>query len=273
LGVGGSWTQEGFRTWMKPAKRAEFVQLVVQKVKKGGYDGVDLDMEPIDSSDAKDFVPFVQDLRAAMDALDPGWLLTAAVGWNEKAYGPVAKLLDRVNIMTYDLSGPWPGWETWHNTPLSNGGKAFASTGAPMPSCQTLYNEAVAAGAPKAKLGIGIVFYAYVWSGADGPNQPIGGVQVKANMPWFEMMDTLYATKYEKWHKGPQAPYLSIGSGAAGKFVSYDNEASIAAKIAWAKQQGLAGVIIWELGGGWRPSQPKGQCDVLLQAVKQAAWP
>lgn len=273
LGVGGSWTQEGFRVWTKPAKRADFVQLLIKKLKNGGYDGIDLDMEPVDDSDAKDFVPFVQDLRAAMDASGSGLLLTAAVGWNKAVYGPIHKLFDRINIMTYDLSGPWPGWETWHNSPLSNGGKTFASTGAPMPSCQTLWADAIAAGAPKAKLGIGMVFYAYVWSGADGPNQPIGGVQVKANMPYFEMMDTLFTPAAAKWHKGPQAPYLSTGSGKPAKFVSYDNEQSIAAKIAWAKQQGLAGVIIWELGGGWRPSQPKGQRDLLLQAVKQAAFP
>jgi chitinase len=273
LGVGGSWTQEGFRAWMKPAKRADFVDFIVKQIKKGGYDGVDLDMEPVDDSDAKDFVPFVKDLRAAMDALDPGLLLTAAVGYNKAMYGPVHKLFDRINLMTYDLSGAWAGWETWHNSPLSNGGKTFASTGAPLPSCETVWADAVAKGAPKGKLGIGIVFYAYVWSGATGPNQSIAGVQVKANMPYHEMMDTLYSPAVAKWHKNPQAPYLSIGNGSSGKFVSYDNEQSISAKITWAKQNGLSGVIIWELGGGWRPNQPKGKRDLLLQAVKQAAWP
>ena len=136
-----------------------------------------------------------------------------------------------------------------------------------------MVDDALAAKAPLGKLGIGIVFYAYVWTGATGPNQPITGVTVKPNMPYFEMMDTLYKPSAVHWHAAAQAPYLSLGQGGQGKFVSYDNAQSIAAKIAWAKQKGLGGVIVWELGGGWRPQQPAGQKDELLQAIKAAVGP
>ena len=273
LGVGGSWTHDGFAVWMKPAKRAEFVKLIVQQLQTGGYDGVDLDMEPVFDSDAADFVPFVKDLRAAMDAKNPKLVLTAAVGWREAVYAPVKKHFDRIGIMTYDLSGPWSGWETWHGSPLSTGGLKFASTNQPLPSCQTLVDEALSAQAPLAKLGIGIIFYAYVWQGATGPNQPIAGVSMQSGMPYFEMMDNLYNPNAALWHAAAQAPYLSLGKGAKGQFVSYDDAQSIAAKIAWAKKKGLGGVIIWELGGGWRPQKPPGKQDPLLQAVKAAAFP
>lgn len=273
LGVGGAWTHDGFAVWMKPGKRSEFIKVIAQQLEAGGYDGVDLDMEPVYDSDAADFVPFINELRAKLDAKDPGLLLTAAVGWREAVYAPVKKHFDRIGIMTYDLSGPWPGWETWHNSPLSNGGIEFGSTKQPMPSCQTLVGEALAAKAPLGKLGIGIVFYAYVWQGANGPNQPIAGVSVQANLPYFKMMDTLYEPSAVQWHAAAQAPYLSLGKGPSGQFVSYDSAESISAKIAWAKKKGLGGVIIWELAGGWRPQKPIGKKDLLLQAVKAAAFP
>jgi hypothetical protein len=41
-------------------------------------------------------------------------------------------------------------------------------------------------------------------------------------------------------------------------------------KLTYVRQQGLGGVIIWELGGGYRDSQPTGKKDALLQSVKRA---
>lgn len=273
LCIGGAGTHAGFSAWMAPSRRAAFVAKIVEAMKAGDYDGVDLDMEPVSKADAADFIPFVRALRAAMTAVKPGLLLTAAVGWNDAVFGPIVDQFDQINLMTYDLSGAWDGWETWHNAPLHDGGRTFASTKAPMPSCEGEVAAATKGGAPKAKVGIGMVFYAYVWKGANGPNQPIAGVTVEANMAYHTMMDTLWSASAERWHAGVEAPYLSIGSGASGKFVSYDDPRSISAKIDWVRSKGLGGVIVWELGGGYRPTQPVGKRDVLLQAVKSAAFP
>ena len=49
-----------------------------------------------------------------------------------------------------------------------------------------------------------------------------------------------------------------------------DDETACRAKIAYADRKGLGGFIIWELGDGYRPTQPAGQRDVLLQTVKQS---
>jgi hypothetical protein len=40
--------------------------------------------------------------------------------------------------------------------------------------------------------------------------------------------------------------------------------------VSYARNQGLGGVMIWEIGQGYRATQPSGQRDPLLQAVKQA---
>lgn len=44
-----------------------------------GYDGVDLDWEPLESSDTALFTNLVTELREALDEISPRPLLTAAV--------------------------------------------------------------------------------------------------------------------------------------------------------------------------------------------------
>jgi chitinase len=280
LVVGGAWTRAGFLEAMAPERVDAFVGEIVAGVTTYGYDGVDLDMEPLEDEDAALYGAFVRKLRAALDGVRPGLALTAAVGWNGTVLAPLVAVFDQVNLMTYDLAGAWPGWETWHNTPLHDGGLKFRSQPRkPLPSVEGLVDAALATGAVREKLGIGLSFYVYVWKGATGPNQPLAGVEVEMNKSYAWMMDRWLtprpdpAASPERWHDGVEAPYLSITWEANPKFVSYESERSAAAKIAWARAQGLGGVIVWELGGGYRKSQPPGLRDPLLQAVKAAAFP
>lgn len=274
LVIGGASTRDGFLTAIADHRVDGFVAEIVAKVVSSGYDGVDLDMEPLENADAAPYGRFVTKLRTALDQAGSGLQLTTAVGWNGTVLAPLLARFDQVNLMTYDLAGAWPGWETWHNTPLHNGGLRLQSSGTTLPSIESLVDEALATGATRERLGIGISFYGYVWRGANGPNQPIAGVTVDMNKSYDWIMENFYDPSAERWHSGVEAPYLSIThSGARDKFVSYENERSIAAKLAWVKAQGLGGVIVWELGGGWRSAQPVGQRDPLLQAVKAAAQP
>ena len=43
------------------------------------YDGVDIDWEPLDPSDANQFTNFIKSLRTRLDLINPRPLLTAAV--------------------------------------------------------------------------------------------------------------------------------------------------------------------------------------------------
>jgi hypothetical protein len=78
-----------------------------------------------------------------------------------------------------------------------------------------------------------------------------------------------YAANPVLWDATAQAAYISVATGS-GKFVSLDNAQTMAAKADYIKLKGIGGMIIWELGGGYRASQPAGQRDELLQAVKKA---
>lgn len=126
----------------------------------------------------------------------------------------------------------------------------------------------------------GIAFYGYVWSGGTGTS--IGGAALPrqtwttaptTTTPTYDtIMSTYYQTNRYHWDTDAQAAYLSIdNSGSANdKFISYDDEHACQAKISYARNRGLGGVMIWELGSGCRAGQPVGQRDPLLQAVKQA---
>jgi chitinase len=84
-------------------------------------------------------------------------------------------------------------------------------------------------------------------------------------------MSTYYQSNLYHWDSAAQAAYLSLdNSGSANdKFISYDDEHACQGKISYARNHRLGGVMIWELGSGYRSTQPNGQRDTLLQSVKQ----
>ena len=69
--------------------------------------------------------------------------------------------------MTYDMAGTWPGWVTWFNSPIYDGGYRFPSTGGLIPSTDGMVNNFITAGVAPAKLAVGIAFY-----GTSGPAGP-----------------------------------------------------------------------------------------------------
>jgi chitinase len=268
ISCGGYGADQGFVTATKAANRTAFVNNLVSYVTTYGYDGVDIDWEPVTSP--SQFKLFIPELRAALNAASPGLLLTIAVMMDdEAAIAPVQSSFDQINIMTYDISGAWPGWVVWHNSPIYDGGFKFPSTGALVPSCNGAVDQFVAAGIPKSKVGIGTDFYGYVWSGVTQPRQTWSTEPtVSGNIDYSDLMTT-YAGVPAQWDSLAGAAYLKITTGG-GKFVSFDNEQTMTAKAKFIRDKGIGGLIIWELGGGYRANQPAGQRDKLLQAVKQA---
>ncbi len=265
---GGWGDDQGFVTNTNASNRTTFVKNLVGFVIAHGYDGLDIDWEPITS--ASQFKLFIPELRAALDAARPGLLLTIALmGGDPSAVVPVSSAFDQINIMTYDMSGAWQGWVVWHNAPVYNGGRIFPGTNSFVPSANADVDQFVAAGIPKGKLGIGADYYGYVWSGVTQPGQTWSSTpDVTANVPYYELMNT-YGANPVQWDSSAQAAYISVTSGS-GKFISLDNERTMFAKAEYVRTKGIGGIIIWELGGGYRATAPAGQRDRLLQAVKQA---
>lgn len=275
--LGGAGEHAGWVGAASAAHRTAFVQNLVKLADDYGFDGFDLDWEPLDPADEPDAKALVQELRAAL----PNALLTMPVGWVNANFPQVSSFyadvqgdLDQINLMTYGMAGAWGGWQSWHSAALDGAG---GSTPSSIASSVAAYTSA---GVAAAKLGLGIGFYGQCWSPpVSGPNQDLGGATVLADdnvMSYANILSSYYTASARTFDATAQVPYLGFASAKGPQgctFVSYDDEESIAAKGAWAKGHGLGGTIVWTIGEGYVASNPQGQRDPLLEATAKAFLP
>jgi chitinase len=278
LMLGGAGTHAEMVSAASNANRATFVANLIRTMDDLGYDGIDVDWEPIDAVDRAPLLSLLQELRAAR----PGMILTIPVGWVntnfpgsvDSWYATVAGVVDQMNLMTYDMAGPYSGWVTWHSSALLDNQPNHPSSIAS--SAQTYRNV----GVPAAKLGIGIGFYGTCWRGATGPRQTIGsGVTLVASdntMSYANIMSSYFDSTKRVWDDLAKVPYLSFATAKGPQqcnFVSYDDEQSIGEKGAYVKANGLGGAIIWTIGQGHLPNAPAGSQDPVLKAAYNAIVP
>lgn len=248
ISVGGWNSAEAFRGATNPLRFFVFVNNLVNFMKTRGYDGIDIDWEPLELSDATQYISFIVALRAAMATLQPNSMLTAANGTQGQIFAQIYQYFDLINLMTYDLSGPWGGWVTWHNAPLYDGGYQFPGSGGLVPSAAGMVENFIAAGVPVEKIGIGIDFYGYKWQGGSGTST--GGVteprqkwvdppQLFPNIPYYQIIEQYFRPDLYRWDSSAYAPYLQIDTPCdwSDMFVSYDDERSSRAKIEYAKKK------------------------------------
>jgi chitinase len=273
--IGGWGNYNGFSQAIQPGSRSNFVNNIVNTVIEWGFDGVDVNMEPIEPSDHENYAAFVNELYDRLQTLEtpilPRPIMTAAVHWEPELISRVQNRFDQINIMTYNLSGAFTDWVTWHNSPLENGGYNFPGYERKLPSVNMDVDEYLSAGISPERLGIGIHFYGYVWTGVSTPQEGWNNQNppwVESEVPYSTIMDEYFQEYYYRWDDTAQAPYLSIETGNRRQFVSFDNEQSIELKSDLVRERGLGGTIIWDLGGAYRSNQPQGERDRLLQVVK-----
>ena len=274
--VGGAGSQAGFEGATTGFNAPYFVTALTSFMRTNGYDGVDIDWEPLDDSDVEAYTNFVGALRAA---IGPGKLLTvAAPAYTEGAmFAGVQRNFDQINIMTYDLSGPWPGWVTWFNSPIQDGGYKFPSTGRLVPSVDGAVADFEKAGVAGERLGIGAAFYGYAWSGGAGVTQPRQGWNA-SNPPYMtvltyqEIVAGYYQGAHYHWDNGGQAAYLSVTNSPASNdlFISYDDAKACQSKVSYARNHGLGGIMIWEVSQDYNGGAAAGQRSPLMLALKQA---
>ena len=265
------------------ANLGTFTTNLVNFMTSRGYDGVDIDWEPITNSETNQFATFITTLRTKLDTITPRPMLTVAVAWQPRVFATLQSQFDQINIMTYDMAGTWPGWVTWHNAPIFDGGYRFPSTGALIPSAEGLVNSFTSTGVLPQKLGIGIAFYGKIWTGGTGtttggatqPRQSWTSEPTLSTVTYATIMSTYYQSNNYVWDTNAQAAYLSFDNPGSTNdmFISYDDEHTCQAKVSYARNRRLGGVMIWELGEGYRASEPVGKRDPLLQTIKQSLQP
>jgi chitinase len=271
LMVGGAGEIDGWRSAAAPAHRVAFVANLLSTVDTFGFDGLDLDWEPLEDGDRTDFAALAQALRTAR----PQLILTVPVGWinanfaePDPWWATVAPLFDRIDVMTYDMAGPWDGWQSWHNSAL------YGESGTTPSSVSSSVAYFLASGVPASRLGVGTAFYGYCWLGVTGPHQDGGSISAgDSTMSYANIMTGYYSPAVSAWDATARVPYLSSAAplGSAGcNFVSYEDAASIAEKGAFVRAQGLGGTIIWTISQGYIPAAPPGQRNPLLDAIRTA---
>lgn len=272
LMVGGAGTHDGFAAAIA-GSRAQLVRNLVAELRRGGFAGLDLDLEPILPQDEAPFEALVDELRAAV----PGIVLTVPVGWVSTTfpdvpafYGRLAGRVDRLGLMSYSMAGAWDGWQSWHSSALFGAGPSYPS------SIEANVSAYLQAGVPPGRLALGIGFYGSCWNGVDGPRQDLRGARIVADdnvMSFAAIMGSYYSTSAYRYDAAAEAPYLTFArpTGPQGcTFVSYEDERSVAAKGRYAAAHGLGGAIVWTINQGHRRSAPAGSQDALLAATAAA---
>jgi chitinase len=286
--VGGAGTESYFLGATSSTTLGTFVTNLANFMAQYGYDGIDIDWEPFNSSDTQQYTNFVNALRTKLNTFSSHKLLTvAAPAYPEYGDSPTAEFtmlasvqgaFDQINIMTYDLSGPYEGWVTWFNSPIYDGGYTFPSAPSELvPSINGAVSNFVSNGVQPGKLGIGQPFYGYIWTGGPGvtgPRQswPDINVPTVSTSAYADIVSDYYQSNLYHWDNVAQAAYLSITNSPAASdlFVSYDDAHSCQAKVSYARNLHLGGVMIWELSQDYFSSNPAGQRTPLTSAFKQA---
>lgn len=261
IAIGGwSWSGRFSDVALTDESRRRFADSVVDFVVRFGFDGVDIDWEyPVSGglpgnarrpADKQNFTLLMQELRTQLDAQGEKdgskYLLTfagaaATYYTNNVELNRLHEIVDYINIMTYDLTGPWEPL-TGLNSPLSRVLGAPLQPGWSAYDSVQLYNSR---GVPLEKIVLGVPFYGYRFQGV--PNQSNGLNQTftqAAAITYATLKPLLESGTFQRhWHEGAQVPYLFDGS----TFISYDDPESLVAKGQGIRGLGLGGAMIWEI--------------------------
>jgi chitinase len=271
LMLGGDGYLSSLKSATSNTNRAAFVANLLTTLDRLGYDGIDVDWEPLYDSDKPQLLQFLKDLRAAR----PGLVLTFPIGWvsanggADAWYAQVAPLVDQMNVMSYGMADNWGGWVSWHSAAL------YGEAGNHPSSVANTARAYVAAGLPAAKLGIGIGAFGSCWQGVNAMLVPLDNTSARVTasdntMSYATIMSQYYNASAYKWDATAQMGYLSFSAPtgpAQCTMVSYEDAQSVAAKGRYVKSAGLGGAMVWTINQGHIPNAAAGQQDPLLSAA------
>jgi chitinase len=264
----GGWT--GCMTcseiFSKDESRKVFASSVKHLLNYFHADGIDMDWEypaikgppghPFSLNDKDNFTALIQTLR---DSLGNEKEISFAAGGftsyiNESIdWKKVTPLVDRINVMTYDLI---TGYDTvtGHHTALYSEKKQKES-------CDNAVRMLKSKGVPKNKLLIGAAFYARIWENVAVTNDGLYGNGKFLRGVSYRNFGTVLAKDsgfVYHWDKKAYAPYFY--NAKKKWFVTYDDSVSIVAKTKYAIKKKLNGIMFWQLADD---SFTKGLLDVI----------
>jgi chitinase len=265
----GGWNDSGkfSDVALTEASRNTFADSCLAFIDQYGFDGVDLDWEypvggglsgnTVRPEDKHNFTLLLSALRAR---LGDQHLLTIAGACGQDYFNHVeppeiAKSVDFINLMTYDIHGGWDSF-TDFNAPLH---RDTAS-----PQFQWSIEDAVGlwlSQIPSSQIVVGIPFYGRRYGAVKSASSANPGLYSSfgrcTTITYQEIVKSyLNVSGYNLYfHQTAGVPWLFNGS----IFISYEDPSSIGLKTAYIIDNGLGGAMVWEL------SQDNGK--TLINAV------
>ncbi|XP_055374479.1 probable endochitinase [Condylostylus longicornis] len=246
-----------------PAKRRRFIETAVAFILKHNFDGLDFDWEYPgqrggDSAvDKQNYVIWLKELKEELSK--NGLLLSAAVASAEfsasQSYDipKISQYLDLINIMVYDLHGPWDE-SLGINAPL-NAGPADVTETEKQLNVHSSIQYWLKQGAPAHKINLGIPLYGHTFTLSDktqikpgsahrGPGSAGKYTQQPGSLGYNEFCEDNKSGLWKmEWEETQQVPYAI----KADQWFGYDNKKSVELKAHYVNKYNLGGAMVWSL--------------------------
>jgi hypothetical protein len=225
-----------------PAPWHRTVDELVDLAVKLGVDGINVDVEQLDELDRDEYGAFLVALRSALVAAVPGARLSVATEAGLRGTGNALAAatagVDRVFLMGYDYH--WSGSQPGSSSPVDRSDGLY--------TLRWSIEQYVQAGVPRDRIVLGLPLYGMAWR-TSWPDRtaPVLGT----GSTWIpnRHLDVLLAPTFQ-----PRRDPLEVSEffirpdGDAWRVTYYDSPATLRAKLALARDQGLAGGGFWAIG-------------------------
>ncbi|TDZ15172.1 Endochitinase [Colletotrichum orbiculare MAFF 240422] len=241
------------------ANRSKFIGNLLSFMRQYGFDGVDFDWEYPGADDrggaeedGKNFTLLLEELKAAIKNQPLEYVVsftTPTSFWYLRHFDLKASTdaVDFVNIMSYDLHGVWDAWN-----PIGSNVLAHSNLTEIKLALDLYWRNDI----PPEKLNLGIGFYGRSFELTDPAcNKP--GCQFRGGaapgpctansgtLAYREIEDIIKKHNLKPYYdKEHQIKYIVWNQN---QWVSYDDPETIEAKIDFANEQGLGGLLIWSI--------------------------
>ncbi len=244
VALGGWGGSDGFPSMAADQQsRDNFVSNITAFCINNNYDGIDIDWEhPANPDDKKNLVILVKDIRKAFDESGKYLLITMAVTAGSWAgqwidYPSLIDYIDWFGCMTYDFHGDWTT-HAGHNSPLYS---------SPADDCGSVDEGFkylnLTRKVPKEKILIGIPFSGREFNASRLYGPSTGG---DVTLNYNEIIPIINNGWTYYWDNISSVPYL-INTDKT-KLITFDDTLSVRLKCDYAREKGIAGVMIWALG-------------------------
>lgn len=271
LGLGGADSGPDFTALTKdPAAQAACIKSLVKLAIDHGYDGIDVDWEFPAASDVDQVVDFVAKLRQALREANPAALVTmplpAANYYGQYFDGRrLAALVDFVQLMTYDVHGPWKDGNGFShagfNSPLGE------TDSDPVDGHANSYQKSVdywrGRGFSDQQLLVGIPFFGHGFMVKKWGDTPLKASS-HTGLDYRKLLPLLSAGWQRKWDDQASVPWLQSPAGLPSELISYDDPPSVELKAKWAREAGIRGIFFWEISQDYVDGS-----NVLVEAARK----